>query len=51
MDGDLFGLRYELEPDPPPGRAVLLADGRAMAVQLAASRPEDVSAGEPLAGG
>ncbi|MEN8581886.1 FtsK/SpoIIIE domain-containing protein [Burkholderia sp. RS01] len=51
MDGDLFGLRYEREPDPPPGRAVLLADGRAMAVQLAASRPEDVSAGEPLAGG
>ncbi|MBT2553695.1 FtsK/SpoIIIE domain-containing protein [Arthrobacter sp. ISL-5] len=35
MDGDLFGLRYELEPNPPPGRAVLLAEGRAMAVQLA----------------
>lgn len=51
MDGDLFGLRYELDPNRPPGRAVLLADGRAMAVQLAASRPEDVSAGEPLAGG
>lgn len=40
MDGDLFGLRYELEPNPPPGRAVLLAEGRAMAVQLAAGRPE-----------
>jgi S-DNA-T family DNA segregation ATPase FtsK/SpoIIIE len=50
MDGDLFGLRYELEPNPPPGRAVLLADGRAMAVQLAASRPESLSAGDPSAG-
>lgn len=35
MDGDLFGLRYELEPNPPPGRAVLLSEGRSMAVQLA----------------
>lgn len=51
MDGDLFGLRYELEPNPPPGRAVLLADGRAMAVQLAASRPESLSAGGSSAGG
>lgn len=50
MDGDLFGLRYELEPNPPPGRAVLLADGRAMAVQLAAGRPEPLSAGDPSAG-
>jgi S-DNA-T family DNA segregation ATPase FtsK/SpoIIIE len=38
MDGDLFGLRFELEANPPPGRAVLLADGRAMPVQLAGSR-------------
>ncbi|KRE50347.1 hypothetical protein ASG92_08625 [Arthrobacter sp. Soil736] len=51
MDGDLFGLRHELEPNPPPGRAVLLADGRAMAVQLAACRPEELSAGGPSAGG
>lgn len=35
MDGDLFGIRFELEPNPPPGRAVLLANGRAMPVQLA----------------
>ncbi|MDQ4046845.1 MAG: FtsK/SpoIIIE domain-containing protein, partial [Actinomycetota bacterium] len=34
MDGDLFGARFELEPNPPPGRAVLLADGMAIAVQL-----------------
>ena len=35
MDGDLFGVRFELEPNPPPGRAVLISDGRARAVQLA----------------
>jgi S-DNA-T family DNA segregation ATPase FtsK/SpoIIIE len=35
MDGDIFGIRFELEPNPPPGRAVLLANGRAMPVQLA----------------
>ncbi|MBT2522728.1 FtsK/SpoIIIE domain-containing protein [Arthrobacter sp. ISL-28] len=35
MDGDLFGTRFELEPNPPPGRAVLLASGRAVPVQLA----------------
>ena len=34
MDGDLFGVRFELELNPPPGRAVLLADGRATPVQL-----------------
>ena len=39
MDGDLFGIRFELEPNPPPGRAVLLAHGRAMPVQLARSQP------------
>jgi S-DNA-T family DNA segregation ATPase FtsK/SpoIIIE len=36
LDGDLFGLRFELEPNPPPGRAVLLSDGTAVPVQLAA---------------
>ncbi|MEO3933855.1 FtsK/SpoIIIE domain-containing protein [Micrococcaceae bacterium Sec7.4] len=35
MDGDLFGVRFELEQSPPPGRAVLISDGRARAVQLA----------------
>lgn len=36
MDGDFFGLRFELETNPPPGRAVLISEGRATAVQLAA---------------
>ena len=35
MDGDVFGVRFELEQNPPPGRAVLISDGRARAVQLA----------------
>lgn len=35
LDGDLFGVRFEVDPHPPPGRAVLIADGRATAVQLA----------------
>lgn len=35
MDGDLFAVRFELEQNPPPGRAVLISDGRARAVQLA----------------
>ena len=35
LDGDLFGVRFELEQSPPPGRAVLISDGRARAAQLA----------------
>lgn len=35
MDGDLFGVRFDLEQNPPPGRAVLISDGKARAVQLA----------------
>ena len=35
MDGELFGVRFELEQNPPPGRAVVISDGRARAVQLA----------------
>jgi S-DNA-T family DNA segregation ATPase FtsK/SpoIIIE len=50
MDGDLFGVRYELERNPPPGRAVLIADGSATAVQLAASTPAEPSADGPPAG-
>jgi S-DNA-T family DNA segregation ATPase FtsK/SpoIIIE len=34
-DGDLFGVRFEPEHGPPPGRAVVISDGRAAAVQLA----------------
>jgi S-DNA-T family DNA segregation ATPase FtsK/SpoIIIE len=46
MDGDLFGIRFELEPIPPPGRAVLLANGRAMPVQLAGPNgPSDSTLG------
>jgi S-DNA-T family DNA segregation ATPase FtsK/SpoIIIE len=37
MDGDLFGVRFELEPSPPPGRAILIADGRGTPIQLPVS--------------
>ena len=37
MDGDLFGVRFEPEHGPPPGRAVVISDGRAAAVQLASA--------------
>jgi len=40
MDGDLFGVRFELEPRPPAGRAVVIADGRATAVQVALTTEE-----------
>ncbi|MFF1382705.1 FtsK/SpoIIIE domain-containing protein [Arthrobacter sp. NPDC058288] len=35
-DGDFFGVRFEVEPNPPPGRGVLIAEGRTSSVQLAA---------------
>ncbi|MHA7220765.1 FtsK/SpoIIIE domain-containing protein [Arthrobacter sp. RHLT1-20] len=35
LDGDLFGVRVEPEHSPPPGRAVVISDGQATAVQLA----------------
>ncbi|MEZ2389040.1 FtsK/SpoIIIE domain-containing protein [bacterium RCC_150] len=35
-DGDFFGVRTEAEESPLPGRAVLIEDGRARSVQLAA---------------
>ncbi|MET1020598.1 MAG: hypothetical protein ABWX69_00150, partial [Arthrobacter sp.] len=35
LDGELFGVRYELEHGPPPGRAVVISDGRARTAQLA----------------
>jgi S-DNA-T family DNA segregation ATPase FtsK/SpoIIIE len=34
MDGDLFGIRFDAEPNPPPGRSVLVTNGRPMPVQL-----------------
>jgi S-DNA-T family DNA segregation ATPase FtsK/SpoIIIE len=36
LDGDLFGVRFETEPSPPAGRAIVLFDGHATPVQLAA---------------
>lgn len=35
MDGDFFGIRFEVEANAPPGRAVLIAHGRPAPVQLA----------------
>jgi S-DNA-T family DNA segregation ATPase FtsK/SpoIIIE len=43
MDGELFGVRYELEQNPPPGRAVVIADGRSRVVQLAFDAAADLS--------
>ncbi|MCD5342549.1 FHA domain-containing protein [Arthrobacter sp. AK04] len=34
-EGDLFGIRFEVEPNPPPGRSVLIARGKSSAVQVA----------------
>ncbi|MGO4186968.1 FtsK/SpoIIIE domain-containing protein [Pseudarthrobacter sp. TAF60_1] len=34
LDGDLFGVRFEAEPNPPPGRSVVIRNGRALSVQL-----------------
>lgn len=39
MDSEPFGVRFEPEQNPPPGRAVVISDGRATPVQLAALRP------------
>ncbi|WP_066292722.1 FtsK/SpoIIIE domain-containing protein [Arthrobacter sp. B6] len=35
MDGDLFGVRFEVEPSPPPGRSILITNGKPMPIQLA----------------
>jgi len=44
LDGDFFGLRIEPDSNPPPGRALLVADGTALPVQLAVA--DDVSGPE-----
>jgi S-DNA-T family DNA segregation ATPase FtsK/SpoIIIE len=49
MDGDLFGVRFDVEPSPPPGRSVLISDGRSMAVQLGWAAAELVDAELPAA--
>ncbi len=41
LDGDLFGVRFEAEPNPPPGRSVLIRNGRALAVQLGWACPDE----------
>jgi S-DNA-T family DNA segregation ATPase FtsK/SpoIIIE len=47
LDGDFFGVRFEPEANPPPGRAVVVLDGQATAVQLA--DPAVGSAGPDIA--
>ncbi|WP_426225447.1 FtsK/SpoIIIE domain-containing protein [Pseudarthrobacter sp. DSP2-3-2b1] len=48
LDGDLFGVRFEAEPNPPPGRSIVIQNGRATAVQLG-WQPPDEHPGEPPA--
>jgi S-DNA-T family DNA segregation ATPase FtsK/SpoIIIE len=43
MDGDFFGVRFEVDPSPPPGRAVVISGGRAVPVQLAAGSDAGVT--------
>lgn len=43
-DGDLYGIRFDIEPHPPPGRAVLIDSGRSRALQVALA---SYSAGVP----
>ncbi|MCB5292638.1 FtsK/SpoIIIE domain-containing protein [Arthrobacter sp. SO3] len=50
MDGELFGVRFEPEQSPPPGRAVVISDGRALAVQLAVDPAEDIRRTGPESG-
>ncbi|MEV7136183.1 FtsK/SpoIIIE domain-containing protein [Arthrobacter sp. NPDC093128] len=48
MDGDFFGVRFEVEPNPPPGRAILISERRATPVHLAAgSSPGVTGRGAP----
>lgn len=44
VDGDLFGVRFEPEPNPPPGRSVLINRGRTMPVQLGWAAPGESTA-------
>lgn len=40
-EGDLFGARFDIEPNPPAGRAILVSSGRSSPVQVAWSEPRD----------
>ena len=58
MDGDLFGIRFDAEPNPPPGRSILVTNGRPKPVQLGwvpdpskASANRHWAAGPQTAGG
>jgi S-DNA-T family DNA segregation ATPase FtsK/SpoIIIE len=42
-DGDLFGVRFEVEADAPPGRAVLVFHGVAQSIQVGWAPPGDVA--------
>ncbi|PTT59410.1 hypothetical protein, partial [Arthrobacter sp. HMWF013] len=42
LDGDLFGVRFEAEPNPPPGRSIVIRNGRAMTVQLGWEPPDEL---------
>jgi len=33
-DGDLFGVRFEVEANPPPGRGILISAGRSCPLQV-----------------
>ena len=51
-DGDLFGVRFDVEPSPPPGRSILVTNGRPMPVQLGwAPDPEKGGSAEPQTAG
>jgi S-DNA-T family DNA segregation ATPase FtsK/SpoIIIE len=39
-DGDVFGVRFEVETGPPPGRAVLISGGRSSPIQVALAVPD-----------
>ena len=47
LDGEVFGVRFDLEQSPPPGRAVVISDGRSRVVQLAFDPAADRSARGP----
>jgi S-DNA-T family DNA segregation ATPase FtsK/SpoIIIE len=50
MDGDVFGVRFDVESNPPPGRSVLISGGRSMPVQLGWVPPDLPRMAEPQPG-
>lgn len=44
-DGDLFGIRFEVEPHSPPGRGVLISAGSSRALQVAWADAEGKAGG------